>query len=129
MPNNKTQQFSCNIDFRSSGDSEGMMDGENTLPAASDFKAIRIVLSDHHDNTTITINNINNINNACKESAPTWLIVTAIAGAIGIAIALIMCLCKGLDKRKKIRDEWKNIKDYISKKLKIGSYAPLNPFH
>ena len=108
---NKTQQFSCNIDFRSSRDLEEIMDGEKKLPAASDLKSMRIVLSDHHNNATIIINNINN-----AEGAPTWLIVTAITGAIGTFITFIMCLCKALHK---IPDEWTKIKPCLRRS---GSY-------
>ena len=113
IPNNKTQ-FSCNIDFRlTSGDSEGIMDGKNTLPAASDFKAIRMVLSDHN-NTTIIINN--NIINA--EGTPIWLILTAISGAIGAFIMLIACLYKGL---QKMPGAWTKIQSWIGR---TESYTP-----
>lgn len=95
---NKMQQFCCNIDFQLSlEDSRKIMDGDNiysTLAAAANIELIRIGLSDLHDNVTI----INIIKNyiTIKKGSPTWVIVTALAGAIAAVVGLITCLCKCL---------------------------------
>ena len=73
------------------------MDGDNiysTLPAAANFESIRIRLSDLHDNVTI----INIIKNyiTIKKGSPTWVIVTALTGAVAAVVGLITCLTKGL---------------------------------
>ena len=92
------QQFCCNIDFQlSSEDSRKIMDSDNiysTLPAAANVKSIRIGLSDLHVNVTV----INIIKNyiTMQKGLPTWVIVTALAGAVAAVVALITGLCKCL---------------------------------
>ena len=102
-PNNKTQQFCCNIDFRplymwlSSEDSKKIIDGDNIyspLTAEASIKSIRIGLSDLYVNVTVI--NIINYYNYITKGSPTWVIVTAIAGAVAAVVGLITCLYKGL---------------------------------
>ena len=88
------------------------MDGDNiysTLSAAANIESIRIRLSDLHDNVTI----INIIKNyvTIKKGSPTWVIVTALAGAVAGVVGLITCLTKGL---------CKIISDDLKKKMDCG---------